>query len=171
MTKASLTLADLFPEASGPDAARSVTGLTSDSRRVAPGFVFVAVPGTRADGMSFAPEAVAAGAVAVVGEGERPADLDPTVAYLRTPDVRRALALAAARLHPRQPETVVAITGTSGKSSVADFVRQLFEKLGRRSASLGTLGVITGEGASYGSLTTPDPISLHETLDRLAATA
>ena len=70
--------------------------------------------------------------------------------------------------YPRQPETVVAVTGTSGKSSVADFVRQLFAALEQRSASLGTLGVITSAGASYGSLTTPDPVALHETLDRLA---
>jgi UDP-N-acetylmuramoyl-L-alanyl-D-glutamate--2,6-diaminopimelate ligase len=118
--------------------------------------------------MSFVPKAVAAGAVAVVGAPERPASLDPAVAYLRMPDVRRALAKAAARLHPGQPERVVAVTGTSGKSSVADFCRQLFAHLGLRAASLGTLGVITSDGAAYGSLTTPDPISLHETLDRLA---
>ena len=60
------------------------------------------------------------------------------------------------------------MTGTSGKSSVADFARQLFAALGHRSASLGTLGVITSDGAAYGSLTTPDPVALHETLDRLA---
>jgi UDP-N-acetylmuramoyl-L-alanyl-D-glutamate--2,6-diaminopimelate ligase len=72
-------------------------------------------------------------------------------------DIRRALALAAARLHSGQPERVVAVTGTSGKSSVADFCRQLFAALGYRSASLGTLGVITSEGAAYGSLTTPTP--------------
>jgi UDP-N-acetylmuramoyl-L-alanyl-D-glutamate--2,6-diaminopimelate ligase len=83
-------------------------------------------------------------------------------------DARHALALSAARLHPRRPEKVVAVTGTSGKSSVADFTRQLFATLGHKSASLGTLGVITSDGAAYGSLTTPDPISLHETLDHLA---
>jgi UDP-N-acetylmuramoyl-L-alanyl-D-glutamate--2,6-diaminopimelate ligase len=104
----------------------------------------------------------------VVGEGERPAQLDPSVAYVRVPDVRRALALAAARFYPRQPGTIAAVTGTSGKSSVADFVRQLYAALGQKSASLGTLGVVTSDGAAYGSLTTPDPIALHATLDRLA---
>ena len=168
MTRRSPTLGDLFPEAGGPEATRPVTGLASDSRKIAPGFVFVAVPGTKADGTSFIPQAVASGAVAIVGEGERPPPLDPAVAYLGTPDVRRALAFAAARFYPRQPETIVAVTGTSGKSSVADFVRQVFARFGRRSASLGTLGVITSEGAAYGSLTTPDPIALHQTLDRLA---
>jgi UDP-N-acetylmuramoyl-L-alanyl-D-glutamate--2,6-diaminopimelate ligase len=162
-----VTLADLFPEAQGtPCASTPVQTLAADSRSVSPGSVFVAVPGTKADGMSFVPQALASGAAAIVGEAEAPSDL--AVPYLRVPDVRRALALGAARLHPRQPERIVAVTGTSGKSSVADFTRQLFAALGRRSASVGTLGVITSEGAAYGSLTTPDPISLHETLERLA---
>ena len=166
------TLADLFPEARGSEhAGRTVSGLTADSRKVRPGSVFVAVPGTKADGAAFIPQALAAGAMAIVGEAERPATLNAAIAYLRVADVRRALALAAARFFPRQPETVVAVTGTSGKSSVADFVRQLFAALGHRSASLGTLGVITSAGASYGSLTTPDPVALHETLDRLAGDA
>jgi UDP-N-acetylmuramoyl-L-alanyl-D-glutamate--2,6-diaminopimelate ligase len=169
MTQTSRTLADLFPEALGtPEASIAVSGLASDSRKVVPGGVFVAVPGTKADGMSFAPQALAAGAAALVGEGARPADLPAGAAYVGVADVRRALALAAARLHPGQPERVVAVTGTSGKSSVADFCRQIFAGLGHSSASLGTLGVITSGGAAYGSLTTPDPISLHETLDRLA---
>lgn len=162
-----MTLADLFPEAQGtPGASTPVRGLAADSRKVSAGAVFVAVPGTRADGMSFVPQAVAAGAAAVVAEGRGPADLP--VPFLQVEDVRRALALAASRLHPGQPDRVVAVTGTSGKSSVADFARQIFAALGHRSASLGTLGVITSDGSAYGSLTTPDPISLHETLERLA---
>jgi UDP-N-acetylmuramoyl-L-alanyl-D-glutamate--2,6-diaminopimelate ligase len=162
-----VTLADLFPEAQGtPCASTPVETLASDSRKVSPGSVFVAVPGTKADGMSFVAQALAAGAAAIVGEAEGPPDL--AVPYLRVADVRRALALGASRLHPRQPERIVAVTGTSGKSSVADFARQLFAALGRTSASVGTLGVITSEGAAYGSLTTPDPISLHQTLERLA---
>jgi UDP-N-acetylmuramoyl-L-alanyl-D-glutamate--2,6-diaminopimelate ligase len=166
--RSDVTFGDLFPDLGGGLAARPVTGLAFDSRKVAPGNVFVAVPGSKADGALFIPQAVAAGAVAVVGEGERPPQLDEAVPYLRVPDVRRSLALAAARLHPGQPGTIVAVTGTSGKSSVADFARQLFAALGRNSASLGTLGIVTSAGASYGSLTTPDPIALHETLDRLA---
>ena len=162
-----MTLADLFPEAQGASGGSTrVRDLASDSRKVSPGSVFVAVPGTTADGSTFVPHALAAGAAAIVGEAEPPPGL--AVPYLRVADARRALALAAARLHPRQPDRVVAVTGTSGKSSVADFARQLFAVLGHRSASLGTLGVITSEGAAYGSLTTPDPLSLHRTLDRLA---
>jgi UDP-N-acetylmuramoyl-L-alanyl-D-glutamate--2,6-diaminopimelate ligase len=166
---AAVTLGDLFPEAQGNGhAARTVSGLAADSRKVRPGSVFVAVPGTKADGAAFIPQALLAGAMAVVGEAERPASLNPAIAYVRVNDVRRALARAAARLYPRQPGTIVAVTGTSGKSSVADFTRQIFAALGHRSASLGTLGVVTADSAAYGSLTTPDPIALHETLDRLA---
>ena len=158
-------MSSLLPEL----ADHPVAGLTADSRKVGPGWLFVAVPGTKADGMSFVPDAVARGATAIVGEAERPADLPAGVAYAQVPDARRALALAAARFHPAQPVTVVAVTGTSGKSSVADFARQLFaNNLGVRSASLGTLGVMTSDGLAYGSLTTPDPVTLHETLDRLA---
>lgn len=161
-------LGDLFPEATGLAADAPVSGLTADSRRVSAGGVFVAVPGTKADGRLFAAKAAQAGAVAVAGEGERPADLPGTTAWIAVPDARRALALAAARLSGRQPETVLAVTGTAGKSSVADFVRQIFSAMGRDSASLGTVGIVTNRGAHYGSLTTPDPVTLHETLARLA---
>ncbi|GJE26336.1 UDP-N-acetylmuramoyl-L-alanyl-D-glutamate--2,6-diaminopimelate ligase [Methylobacterium organophilum] len=162
------TLGALFPDAALAEPGRPVAGLTADSRKVVPGGVFVAVPGTKVDGRIFAAKAAASGAVAVVGEGERPADLPAETAWVAVPDVRRALARAAARVSGRQPETVVAVTGTSGKSSVADFVRQILARLGRDAASLGTVGIVTNRGASYGSLTTPDPVSLHETLARLA---
>ena len=163
------TLGDILMESHGaPFSARPVTGLVSDSRKASKGAVFFAMPGSKADGARFIPQAVAAGASAVVGEAERPSALDPGVAYVQVKDVRRSLALAAAQFYPDQPGTIVAVTGTSGKSSVADFARQLFASLGRASASVGTLGIVTSGGASYGSLTTPDPIALHETLDRLA---
>ncbi|GEO99807.1 UDP-N-acetylmuramoyl-L-alanyl-D-glutamate--2,6-diaminopimelate ligase [Methylobacterium haplocladii] len=159
-------LRSLFPETDAGEA--PVTAVTADSRKVVPGSVFVAIPGTKADGRLFAAKAASAGAVAVVGEGERPADLPAETAWIAVPDARRALSLAAARFSGRQPETVVAVTGTSGKSSVADFVRQILSKIGRESASLGTVGIVTNRGAAYGSLTTPDPVTLHETLARLA---
>jgi UDP-N-acetylmuramoyl-L-alanyl-D-glutamate--2,6-diaminopimelate ligase len=164
-----LTLAGLFPEAAGtPAAGTPVAEITADSRAAAPGTVFVAVPGTRVDGRAFAAAAAKAGAAAVVGEGARPHDLPAPVPWVTVPDVRRALALAAARRFPRQPERIVAVTGTSGKSSVADFVRQILARLGHASASLGTVGIVTSAGARYGSLTTPDPVALHASLDALA---
>ncbi|MEN3931315.1 UDP-N-acetylmuramoyl-L-alanyl-D-glutamate--2,6-diaminopimelate ligase [Microvirga sp. W0021] len=157
---------DLFANAQTDAASLKVTGITADSRRVRPGYVFIAVPGVKVDGMQYAQQAVEAGAVAVVGEQAEVAGL--SVPYHRVRDVRQALSVAASRMYPAQPETIVAVTGTSGKSSVADFSRQLFSAAGKSAASLGTLGVITDDGAAYGSLTTPDPISLHETLNRLA---
>jgi UDP-N-acetylmuramoyl-L-alanyl-D-glutamate--2,6-diaminopimelate ligase len=167
MTRA-MMLADLFPEA-GDSASGTlpISGIAFDSRKVGPGDVFVAVPGTRTDGLAFAVQAASAGAAAVVGEA-RAAPAGLTVPYLHVFDVRRALSLAAARWYADQPEHVVAVTGTSGKSSVADFTRQLFAALGSPAASIGTLGVITSKGGAYGSLTTPDPLTLHETLNRLA---
>ena len=165
---ASLTLGDLFSEAPTDIASRPVAGLADDSRHVAPGYAFLAVPGSQADGAGYVRDAVRRGASAVIGAFARPADLPDAVAFLPVPDARAALAGAAARLHPGQPDTVVAVTGTSGKSSVADFTRQLLAGLGHPSASLGTIGLVTSAGAEYGSLTTPGPISLHLTLDRLA---
>ena len=164
-----LTLGSLFPEAfPSADAAQLVTGVTMDSRTVKPGNVFVAYQGAKADGARFVVDAMANGAVAVIAAGPRPSDLPAAIAFASMPDPRRALSLAAARVHPRQPAVITAVTGTSGKSSVADFTRQIHAKLGRNAASLGTIGVVTSSGAQYGALTTPDPVTLHETLDRLA---
>jgi UDP-N-acetylmuramoyl-L-alanyl-D-glutamate--2,6-diaminopimelate ligase len=89
-------------------------------------------------------------------------------AFLTVSNARRTLALTAARLYPRQPGTIAAVTGTSGKTSVAAFTRQLWTKLGYRAASIGTIGVVTPAEETYSSLTTPHPIELHTTLDRLA---
>ncbi|HRJ69093.1 MAG TPA: UDP-N-acetylmuramoyl-L-alanyl-D-glutamate--2,6-diaminopimelate ligase [Beijerinckiaceae bacterium] len=153
----------LQPEPSRP----AVTGIAFDSRKVQPGNVFFALAGSRTDGAKFIADAARAGAAAIIGEAARPADLPATVIYARVDDARLALARAAAWFHPRQPGTILAVTGTAGKSSVADFTRQIFQALGHESASLGTLGVISRQRASYGSLTTPDPVALHQELDGL----
>jgi UDP-N-acetylmuramoyl-L-alanyl-D-glutamate--2,6-diaminopimelate ligase len=168
-----LRLIDIFPQVAerlGPDhAGRIVTGVSSDSRRIEEGDVFVALAGARADGLAYLGDALARGAGVVISDQKRPEGLPPGVVFLTVKDPRRLLALIAQRFHPRMPETIVAVTGTAGKSSVADFARQIFAACGHRSASIGTLGVVTDRGAEYGSLTTPDPVTLHETLDRLAA--
>ena len=147
--------------------ALEIAGIASDSRKVKRGDLFVAVPGTKADGLSFVPQAVAAGAAAIMAE-RAPENLPEGVASVRTGNVRRALALAAARLFPRQPKTIAAVTGTSGKTSVAAFTRQIWAALGNEAASIGTIGLVTAKEEIYGSLTTPDPIELARTLDRLA---
>ena len=143
-------------------------GVTADSREVKRGDVFIAVPGIKADGLAFAAQAAAAGAAAIVGEGSAPA-LPPGVAFVQVDNARRALALVAARVYPRQPQVIAAITGTSGKTSVAAFTRQIWSALGHEAASIGTIGVVTGKREVHGSLTTPDPVDLHRTLSDLAA--
>jgi UDP-N-acetylmuramoyl-L-alanyl-D-glutamate--2,6-diaminopimelate ligase len=145
-----------------------ISGLTADSRTVEKGFLFTALRGARADGADYVPKAVEKGAAAILAASD--ANLPPgvTVPILRTIDPRRGLALLAARFYPRQPEKVVAVTGTSGKTSVSVFARQIFEEAGFDAASLGTIGVVTRRGDAYGSLTTPDPVALHRILDRLA---
>jgi UDP-N-acetylmuramoyl-L-alanyl-D-glutamate--2,6-diaminopimelate ligase len=163
-----MRLRDLLPAA--PAAAefmQDVSGITADSREVAPGFAFFAVPGTKADGLAYADEAIARGAVAIVAERALPPGRE-SVACILVPDVRAALAHATASLYPRQPSTIAAVTGTSGKTSVAAFVRQIWTQLGHAAASLGTIGIIAPKRSIYGSLTTPDPVTLHKTLQTLA---
>jgi UDP-N-acetylmuramoyl-L-alanyl-D-glutamate--2,6-diaminopimelate ligase len=82
-------------------------------------------------------------------------------------NARRALARFAAKFYPRQPGVIVAVTGTSGKTSVAAFTRQIWTALGNRAASIGTIGVVSPGGETYGSLTTPDPVDLHRRIDAL----
>jgi UDP-N-acetylmuramoyl-L-alanyl-D-glutamate--2,6-diaminopimelate ligase len=162
-------LRDLLPEAA-TDArlgAIELAGVTADSRKVKPGFLFVAIAGTKADGAQFAKQAAAAGAVAVAAE-QRPDALPDAAAFVPVKNARVALALAAARIFPRQPKTIAAATGTSGKTSVAAFTRQIWTTIGYRAASIGTIGVVSPKGERYGSLTTPDPVELHRTLDQLA---
>jgi UDP-N-acetylmuramoyl-L-alanyl-D-glutamate--2,6-diaminopimelate ligase len=163
-------LGALFPEAaiSGPARDLPVQALTADSRAVRPGAVFAALPGTKADGLAYAAAAAAAGAVAILAERAPPAPLPPEVVLITVPNARAALAQAAARFYPRQPPTLAAVTGTNGKTSVVSFLRQLWTALGHAAASLGTVGLVSPRGSEPGSLTTPDPVALHQTLDRLA---
>ena len=144
-----------------------ISGISADSRLVEPGFVFVAIAGTKADGARFIADAVAKGAAAVL-VGAQTEVADVAVPVLRVEEPRRALALMAARLYVAQPATIVAVTGTSGKTSVADFTRQIFAALGHEAASLGTIGVVKPDGSLYGSLTTPDPVTIHKILAELA---
>jgi UDP-N-acetylmuramoyl-L-alanyl-D-glutamate--2,6-diaminopimelate ligase len=149
-------------------AAVDVVGLSSDSRAVEPGFLFAALPGSATDGARFVGDAVTRGAVAVLAGRSADIEVGSDIAVVRADDPRRALALMAAQFYPCQPEALVAVTGTSGKTSVVAFARQIFEAAGKSAASIGTIGVVSREWTEYGSLTTPDPVALHATLDRLA---
>jgi UDP-N-acetylmuramoyl-L-alanyl-D-glutamate--2,6-diaminopimelate ligase len=147
---------------------RDVGGVTADSRSVRRGDVFVAIAGTKADGARFIAPAIAAGAVAIVAEQSPAAPLHDDVAFVHVPNARRALSLIAAKIYPRQPQIVVAVTGTSGKTSVAAFTRQIWSTLGHSAASIGTVGIVSPRGETYGTLTTPDPVELHRSIDALA---
>jgi len=164
-----MRLRDLFSDDAMIDPraeATVVTGVAVDSRAVKPGDLFFALAGHKTDGARFVEAAIAAGAVAVVGD--HLPDSAPRVPFVTTPNPRRALALAAAKFYPRQPATVAAVTGTSGKTSVAAFTRQIWQRLGHPSASIGTIGLVSPKRTIYGSLTTPDPIALHRQLDEIA---
>ncbi len=144
-----------------------IGGLTADSRKVRPGDLFAALPGTRADGRDYIADAVKRGASAVLAL--RGTALGETTATLITDDnPRRRFAQAAAQFFAPQPKTVVAVTGTNGKTSVASFTRQIWTALGHRAASLGTLGIAAPGRTVAGSLTTPDPVDLHRSLAELA---
>ena len=140
-----------------------VHAITADSRRVGPGVVFAALPGTRVDGGSFIPAAVHAGAVAVLAPtGTQGPQGLPTRPLITCPDPRHVLAVWASMLAGPQPAHLVAITGTNGKTSTADFMRQIWSLQGHRAAAIGTLGLTgaEGTGVTFPPLTTPDPVAL-----------
>ena len=137
------------------------------------GGLFVAIPGTHHDGIIFIGEALGRGACAIVAQGgdaKKLADLQehyPSVSFFETRDTRKTISILAAKFYPLQPDNIVAVTGTNGKTSVVSFIRQIWTSLGIPAASLGTLGLII-EGKPHpppngtGGINTPDSISLHE---------
>ncbi|MBO6902447.1 MAG: UDP-N-acetylmuramoyl-L-alanyl-D-glutamate--2,6-diaminopimelate ligase [Rhizobiaceae bacterium] len=160
---------DILPIGEDPAiAGAAITGIASDSRKVTPGNLFAALSGTKTDGAAFAADAAQKGAAAIIAAPGAIADAPGGVPVIEVDDPRRALALAAARFFGAQPETIAAVTGTAGKTSVASFLRQIWKHGGKQAASIGTVGVIAPDRAEYGSLTTPDPVVLHRLLKELA---
>ena len=162
-----MKLSELMPddEFAPEDGAVEVRGLTLDSRAVEPGFVFAALPGVKAHGRDFIPQALRQGASVIL--------TDITLEGLDVPvlvsdEPAAVLAEMAARFYPAQPEHVVAITGTNGKSSTVEFLRQIWSAAGLDAACLGTLGVTRGDAREVTGYTTPDAVALHRALDALA---
>ncbi|MBB5666990.1 UDP-N-acetylmuramoyl-L-alanyl-D-glutamate--2,6-diaminopimelate ligase [Rhizobium leguminosarum] len=159
---------DQFPEIEaqleGPAGLLDISGLSSDSRHVAPGNAFVAVAGTKADGAGFIADAAGRGAAVAIASQA----VEASIPVLAVKEPRRFLSIAASRFFGRQPETMVAVTGTAGKTSVASFVRQIWAHAGHAAAMIGTTGVVSPTRNEYGALTTPDPVSLHKLLAELA---
>lgn len=146
-----------------------IAALTADSRKVGPGSLFAALPGSARDGRAFIPDAVKAGAVAILAP--KGTTLPPGadhVALIEDANPRRRLALLAAAFHGAQPERIAAVTGTNGKTSTAQFTRQIWAGLGHKAGAMGTLGLVAPGFPQSGSLTTPDPIELHRTLAEVA---
>ncbi len=155
----------------GPDVALS--GLTADSRSVAPGMLFAALPGTRVHGAAHVAAALERGAAAVLTDAEgarmcRAGVAAKGAALVVAEDAREALARAAALWFGAQPATVVAVTGTNGKTSVATFTRQVWQALGHAAINIGTTGV-EGDWAAPSAHTTPDAITLQRMLAGAAA--
>ena len=161
-----MRLSELIPRPAASDV--EIAGLASDSRDVQPDYLFAALPGTRANGVDFIPDALARGATAVLApEGTDPA-LAGGISLVTDPNPRLRLAVAAARYYGSQPEVVVCVTGTNGKTSVSDFTRQIWRASGSKAASLGTLGVNAEGELRPLRHTTPDPIELHRVLAELS---
>ena len=160
--------AGILPVDEGEAGNVPVTGLSADSRRIGRGELFFALAGSKADGSRYAADAAARGAAAIVAASDAALEGLP-VPLITVGDPRRALALSAAAFHGQQPQTMVAVTGTSGKTSVVSFTRQIWAHAGFAAASIGTTGVVAPGREDYGTLTTPDPVALHKLLAELAA--
>src|SRR3990170_8871220 len=147
-----MRLYDILPPEIPPPpgaAAIEVAGITAASAAVTRGAIFAALPGAKTDGSKFISDAVSRGANVIIAGKGKAVGVPQSVTLIEVDNPRRALALIASRFAGRQPSCAVAVTGTSGKTSVADFARQIFATLGRKAASVGTIGVVKPDGAIY----------------------
>ena len=150
----------------GPERLAPVSGLAIDHRKVTPGAIFGAFPGVKVNGEDFIEAAIEAGAVAIVARPEAKVDTSRTV-HIVAANPRQRFAEIAAKLYAPLPATIAAVTGTNGKTSVADLLRQIWTRLNRPSASLGTLGVITAIGKRDLGMTTPDVLTFLSTMSSM----
>lgn len=149
----------------GGDSEATVTGFAIDHRKVAPGTIFGAFPGTMFNGEDFIAHAVSSGALAVVA---RPSAAVQGAAHVAAEEPRRVFAQLAARFFQPFPKTVIAVTGTNGKTSNVELTRQLWRMAGHPSASIGTLGVTTADEQVTTGLTTPDIVTFLSNMAGLA---
>lgn len=149
----------------GGDEPQTVTGFAIDHRKVAPGTIFGAFEGARVNGEDYIPAAIAAGAIAVVA---RPEAVVEGAVHIAARDPREAFARAAAQFFAPFPPTCVAVTGTNGKTSTVEMVRQLWRMQGHHAASIGTLGVTTADERVVTGLTTPDIVTFLSNVAGLA---
>lgn len=149
---------------------KNFKGLTQDSRGVKDGYLFAAFPGSKADGRKFIDDALRNGATGILAQtGTELSKNDSDIVLITDDNPRRKFAFMAAEFYGRQPETIMAVTGTNGKTSTVDFVKQLWKSQGIKAASIGTLGVRAPGMIRSWSMTTPDTVALHAELADLAA--
>jgi UDP-N-acetylmuramoyl-L-alanyl-D-glutamate--2,6-diaminopimelate ligase len=148
-----------------------IAGITQDSCQVKPGMLFAAIRGTHVNGEQFIPAAIEQGATAILLE-KRPVTKAYDIPFVSTPNTREALSILASRLHQPHPAHIAAVTGTDGKTSVADFYRQFQQLMDNPAASIGTIGTIIAQGENIEidetTNTTPDPVALAQKLQELA---
>lgn len=144
-----------------------ITGLTADSRKVKDGYLFAALPGSKMDGRDFIPKAIESGALVIIAPLGTPQP-NEDIEFITHENPRHIYALACAEFYQKQPAQIIAVTGTNGKTSTVNFVQQIWQSLGVKGASLGTLGIKTANEFIEGAMTTPDPQVMHETLAGLS---
>lgn len=154
------------------DASVLITDITADSRAASMGSIYVAVKGVHVDGAQYIPDALQRGASAIVTDHHAPIGMATTAPVLYVTDTRAAISALADALYPQQPEFLYAVTGTDGKTSTADFVRQLATLTGHKAASIGTLGLrspIDGLNKQFPAInTSPEPVLMRRILSSLA---
>lgn len=160
-----MQLGDLVDGIEGPVAQQNVTGFAIDHRKIAPGNIFGAFQGARFNAEDYIPDAIGAGAIAVVARGQAAVD---GAHHIASDIPRRAFALLAAKFYQPAPAHLAAITGTNGKTSVAELTRQLWHMSGYSAASIGTLGITTASGQEHTGLTSPDIVTFLSNMAGLA---
>ena len=146
----------------------NITGITSDSRKVKAGMLFAAIKGSVTDGRNYINDALSKGAIAILAPEATVLPADSKAYLITSNNCRKSLSSIAATYYKSQPENIVAVTGTNGKSSTVFFASQIASLIGFNSVSMGTLGIHGKEISRQGTMTTLDPVELHKNLDMLA---
>lgn len=142
-----------------------ISDICLDSRKVTKGSLFFAITGNIRKGSDFIPDAIANGAVAIIGD-EALSNIG--VPYFKAENIRKTISLVASKFYHEKPKYIVAVTGTNGKTSIASYCAQIFNKLGLKSATIGTLGIVSDDYNYDFGTTTPDAIEFHKSLQTLA---
>lgn len=163
-----MNLADLFPEQTF-DKNVEINGLSSDSRQIKNGFLYAALQTLSLDGNKYIEAAIDNGAVAILANDISLKSKYQNVCFIKSANPNKDFSLVASRFYPNQPKNICAVTGTNGKTSIADFIRQTIHSCGKNAASIGTLGVIKNNlSPIVFPNTTPETVALHQRLDTLA---